>query len=59
MVGKWFIRKVLFTWMGYISTLSGSAPGDQAVSIFTGVFVIVWIGAAVVTLNAKLLGGAV
>ncbi|CDH57889.1 yip1-domain-containing protein [Lichtheimia corymbifera JMRC:FSU:9682] len=40
-------------------TLSGSAPGDQAVSIFTGVFVIVWIGAAVVTLNAKLLGGAV
>ncbi|KAI9321459.1 Yip1 domain-containing protein [Dichotomocladium elegans] len=40
-------------------TLSGGAPGDQAVSIFTGVFVIVWIGAAVVTLNAKLLGGAV
>ncbi|KAI9249516.1 Yip1 domain-containing protein [Phascolomyces articulosus] len=39
--------------------LSGSAPGDQAVSIFTGVFVIVWLGAAVVTLNAKLLGGAV
>lgn len=39
--------------------LSGSAPGDQAVSIFTGVFVIVWIGAAIVTLNAKLLGGAV
>ncbi|KAI9490099.1 Yip1 domain-containing protein [Zychaea mexicana] len=39
--------------------LSGSAPGEQAVSIFTGVFVIVWLGAAVVTLNAKLLGGAV
>jgi hypothetical protein len=35
------------------------APDNQAVSIFTSVFVIVWLGAAVVTLNAKLLGGAV
>ncbi|KAI8138455.1 Yip1 domain-containing protein [Fennellomyces sp. T-0311] len=39
--------------------LSGGAEEDQAVSIFTGVFVIVWLGAAVVTLNAKLLGGTV
>lgn len=35
------------------------APDNQAVSIFTGVFIIVWLGAAVVTLNARLLGGAV
>jgi hypothetical protein len=40
-------------------TLSAEAPADQAVAIFTGVFVIVWLGAAVVTLNAKVLGGAV
>ncbi|KAI9495825.1 Yip1 domain-containing protein [Zychaea mexicana] len=39
--------------------LSTQAPDDQAVPIFTGVFVIVWLGSAVVTLNAKLLGGAV
>ncbi|KAI7866051.1 Yip1 domain-containing protein [Spinellus fusiger] len=39
--------------------LSAEAPAEQAVSIFTGVFTIVWIGAAVVTLNAKLLGGSV
>ncbi|KAI8987736.1 Yip1 domain-containing protein, partial [Mycotypha africana] len=39
--------------------LSIRAPEHQAVPIFTGVFVIVWIGAAVVTLNAKMLGGAV
>ncbi|KAG2221247.1 hypothetical protein INT45_012368 [Circinella minor] len=39
--------------------LSTGAPDDQAVPIFTGVFVIVWLGSAVVTLNAKLLGGAV
>lgn len=39
--------------------LSIRAPDHQAVPIFTGVFVIIWVGAAVVTLNAKLLGGAV
>ncbi|KAI8638660.1 Yip1 domain-containing protein [Parasitella parasitica] len=39
--------------------LSVRAPDNQAVAIFTSVFVIVWLGAAVVTLNAKLLGGAV
>lgn len=27
--------------------------------IFTGVFVIIWVGAAIVTINAQLLGGAV
>lgn len=41
------------------SLLSVRAPDAQAVPIFTGVFVIVWLGAAIVTLNAKLLGGAV
>ncbi|KAK9761781.1 hypothetical protein K7432_013066 [Basidiobolus ranarum] len=37
--------------------LSLMAPAEQATSVFTGIFVIIWFGAAVVTLNAKLLGG--
>lgn len=41
------------------SVLSIKAPDNQAVAIFTGVFVIVWLGAAIVTMNARLLGGAV
>lgn len=36
-----------------------TAPADQSLPIFTGVFVIVWLGSVVVTLNAKLLGGKV
>ncbi|KAI8976745.1 Yip1 domain-containing protein [Pilobolus umbonatus] len=39
--------------------LSIRAPETQSVAIFTGVFVIVWLGAAIVTLNAKLLGGTI
>ncbi|BGP27972.1 hypothetical protein JCM10295v2_006959 [Rhodotorula toruloides] len=39
--------------------LSTNAPADQSLPIFTGVFVIVWLGSVVVTLNAKLLGGRV
>lgn len=39
--------------------LSAAAPAEQSLPIFTGVFVIVWLGSVVVTLNAKLLGGKV
>ena len=39
--------------------LSITAPEDQKALVFAGVFVIVWIGAAVVTLNAQLLGGKI
>ena len=35
------------------------APPQQSLSVFTGVFVIVWVGSVVVTLNARLLGGRV
>lgn len=35
------------------------APPQQSLSVFTGVFVIVWVGSLVVTLNARLLGGRV
>lgn len=37
--------------------LSINAPSGQASLVFASVFVTVWAGAAVVTVNAKLLGG--
>jgi hypothetical protein len=37
--------------------LSISAPAGQTALVFAAVFVIVWVGAAVVTINAQLLGG--
>lgn len=37
--------------------LSFSAPTDQGSLVFAAVFVVVWCGAALVTLNAQLLGG--
>jgi hypothetical protein len=37
--------------------LSMRAHNDQASLVFSGVFSIVWIGEAVVTLQIKLLGG--
>ncbi|CAO3613150.1 unnamed protein product [Cunninghamella echinulata] len=55
----WDLWGPLLLCLSLAITLSAKAPTDQSVSIFTGVFVIVWLGAAVVTLNAKLLGGAV
>ena len=39
--------------------LSVTAPGDSASLVFAAVFVIVWCGAAIVTLNAQLLGGTI
>ena len=39
--------------------LSITAPGDSASLVFAAVFVIVWVGAAAVTLNAQLLGGTI
>jgi hypothetical protein len=39
--------------------LSISAPEDQKALVFAGVFVLIWIGAAIVTLNAQLLGGTI
>lgn len=41
------------------STLSFTAPQSSASLVFAAVFVIVWCGAAMVTLNAQLLGGSI
>lgn len=48
---------VLCIWLSW--TLSTVAPATTANSIFGTVFCLVWIGSAVVTVNAKLLGGDV
>merc|ERR1712118_107499 len=37
--------------------LSWNAPNDQKALVFAAVFVIVWVGSAVITVNALLLGG--
>ncbi|KAJ3093194.1 hypothetical protein HK100_006751 [Physocladia obscura] len=37
--------------------LSVTAPDSQVAQVFTSVFVIIWGGSAVVTVNTKLLGG--
>jgi len=34
-----------------------TAPPEQSALVFAAVFVLVWVGAAIVTLNAQLLGG--
>ncbi|CAM9712994.1 unnamed protein product [Ascophyllum nodosum] len=39
--------------------LSFTAPTDQGSLVFAAVFVVVWCGAALVTLNAQLLGGTI
>jgi hypothetical protein len=39
--------------------LSRGAKDDQKSAVFSGVFAMVWIGSAVVTLQIKLLGGSV
>ena len=40
-----------------LSTLSLTAGEDQSATVFASVFVLVWCGAGVVTVNAALLGG--
>ncbi|CAG8749156.1 9646_t:CDS:2, partial [Racocetra persica] len=42
-----------------LSTLLSIGAQSQEVTVFTSVFIIVWSGAAVVTINAKLLGSKV
>lgn len=46
------------SFINVISMLSLTAPADQAAMVFTGVFMVVWVGAAVVTINAQLLGSS-
>ncbi|KAI8334374.1 Yip1 domain-containing protein [Chlamydoabsidia padenii] len=56
---NWDLWGPLLLCLTLAMTLSVMGPEDQSVSIFTGVFTLVWLGAAIVTVNAKLLGGTV
>merc|ERR1719411_1033585 len=42
-----------------ITMSAGSSSDDQRALVFSAVFCIVWLGAAVVTANAALLGGKI
>jgi len=53
----WDLWGPLFLCLLLASTLSISSGSEQSALIFTAVFVIVWVGAGVITLNAVLLGG--
>lgn len=55
----WDLWGPLVACLGLAVVLSLNAPPQQSLSVFTGVFVIVWVGSIVVTLNARLLGGRV
>lgn len=56
---EWDLWGPLLVCLLLSSVLSLSAPGDSASLVFAAVFVIVWAGAAAVTLNAQLLGGTI
>lgn len=53
----WDLWGPLILCLTLATTLSISAPGEQKSLVFTSVFVIVWGGSGVVTVNALLLGG--
>jgi len=56
---EWDLWGPLLVCLSLSIMLSATAPEDQKALVFAGVFVLVWIGAAVVTLNAQLLGGTI
>mmetsp|Transcript_1263 Transcript_1263/g.1410 ORF Transcript_1263/g.1410 Transcript_1263/m.1410 type:complete len:196 (+) Transcript_1263:159-746(+) len=56
---EWDLWGPLLVCLLLSSVLSVTAPGDTASLVFAAVFVIVWLGAAAVTINAQLLGGSI
>merc|ERR1712008_384675 len=54
---NWDLWGPLILCLMLATLLSWFAPYDQKSLVFASVFVIVWLGAAVVTVNALLLGG--
>lgn len=41
----------------FCRVLGYNAKSGQSAMVFAGVFIIVWVGSAIVTINAQLLGG--
>ncbi len=56
---EWDLWGPLLVCLLLSSTLGLNAPGDSASVVFAAVFVVVWAGAAAVTVNAQLLGGSI
>merc|ERR1712185_879902 len=54
---NWDLWGPLILCLMLATLLSWFAPYEQKSLVFASVFVIVWLGAAVVTVNALLLGG--
>ena len=55
----WDLWGPLIVCLGLAVLLSFKAPVGQASVVFAAVFVAVWFGSAVVTVNAQLLGGTI
>ncbi|ORX49356.1 putative terbinafine resistance locus protein [Piromyces finnis] len=53
----WDLWGPLILCMTLAIRLSFSAPENQSAMVFTITFIIIWCGAAVITVNSKLLGG--
>ena len=56
---EWDLWGPLLVCLLLSSVLGLNSPGDSASVVFAAVFVIVWAGAAAVTVNAQLLGGSI
>ena len=56
---QWDLWGPLFLCLALASILAANAASDQSALLFASVFVIVWIGSAIVTVNAKLLGSSI
>ena len=56
---EWDLWGPLLVCLILSSTLGITAPSEKASMVFAAVFVIVWCGAAAVTVNAQLLGGTI
>ena len=55
----WDLWGPLIACLGLAVMLSLHAAEEQSLSVFSGIFVIVFLGSIAVTANAKLLGGKV
>ena len=56
---EWDLWGPLLLCLVLAMALSMTAPPNQASSVFTLIFVIIWCGSGIVTINSKLLGGRV
>ena len=56
---EWDLWGPLLVCLTLSMSLCFAAPDSQRALVFAAVFVVVWAGAAIVTLNAQLLGGTI